>query len=207
MRRRYDPKPSAAPELEVASLSNRRRIPHPSMPSAIYPLYIGYQICHIANSGERNGLMGTSLKHQNVASIGVVPKIMRDLLSLSTQFQFLEGRRVLWTSLLTPSTRKIYLHSASINELSILQICAQRCRQQRCLDSEIHISKKILFISAFKNSPSVQAQFALSFFTTLLRPDANAALALLGLFGSFYLKRDPIRLYFLFLCMCASSNA
>ena len=85
-------------------------------------------------------------------------------------------------------------------ELRMLQIRAERRRQQRCLDREIYISKSCVQISA-QELTLAQAQFALSFFTTLLRPDANAALALLGLFGSFYLKRDPIRLYFLFLCM------
>ena len=65
----------------------------------------------------------------------------------------------------------------------------------------------ISFRNSKQDSSLFQAQFALSFFTTLLRPDANAALALLGLFGSFYLKRDPIRLYFLFLCMCVFCNA
>ena len=49
----------------------------------------------------------------------------------------------------------------------------------------------ISFRNSKQDSSLFQAQFALSFFTTLLRPDANAALALLGLFGSFYLKRDP----------------
>ena len=68
-------------------------------------------------------------------------------------------------------------------------------------------SVRFLFKEVTQYSSPFQAQFALSFFTTLLRPDANAALALLGLFGSFYLKRDPIRLYFLFLCMYASLNA
>ena len=91
-------------------------------------------------------------------------------------------------------------------ELRMLQIRAERRRQQRCLDREIHIGM-ISFRNSKQDSSLFQAQFALSFFTTLLRPDANAALALLGLFGSFYLKRDPIRLYFLFLCMYASLNA
>ena len=119
-----------------------------------------------------------------------------------------EGWITSWTSLLMPSTRK--------KDLSALGLKHQTKFFCRYVPNDVDsnavwivrfTSVRFLFRSAFKNSSSSQAQFALSFFTTLLRPDANAALALLGLFGSFYLKRDPIRLYFLFLCMCVYFNA
>ena len=42
---------------------------------------------------------------------------------------------------------------------------------------------------------------ALSLFEALYRPDTNAALAVVGLYGAFSKHKDVIKLYFAFLCL------